>query len=893
MQTTPTNPILPTPEQGGRVVVGGTKVLAQLSFNAAPLGGDIFTANEISSAVAHVRDGLVRVIKANVSSSVAVVFGAVEDIEGADGIYGRAEVSVSVSISGDGGLSVDGRSITKQGSERNGERVAALLLAAQAEHGGAAAAERFREFEQAMPRASSVTLSRRDVRAGILNWEGGDGVGEILADMRLARVGGRDPEIGALLRAAGMRLVEELHPFDEIDPSAHGQFVSPAEDPVGQELDWAEFVANHRGAIEGAGASLVAEPSFGLDLVDGGDGQGAFHPGESDDESMDWFGFEYGIDLGQERVNIVPSLVDYLRSRPAGFCLSQLKAKPAGYKIPVKMKGGGPIVAIDAKRLHGVLAILGELLSDARIDEATGHLKVHRLRAAQLANSEGGKAIITSAPDALLRSAVEIDALRPRTPIDVPAGFLAELRPYQQDGFEWLQFLREQELGGILADDMGLGKTIQTLCHLHHEKASGRANLPTLIVAPKSVAPGWESETKKFAPSLTVLRLEGAGRKKYYSILQHVDLVITSYPVLLRDVEELAEQEFHYVVLDEAHTIKNSSAQITKVAYGLNSRHRLALSGTPIENHLGELWSLFHFLMPGFLGSEAGFQQGYRVPIEKMRDEARMAQLAERVRPLMLRRTKTLVAKDLPPKTEIIRRVELSSGQVDLYEAVRASLSRDLNEEIDRRGLQASRMQVLAALMKLRQVCCHPSLLKLSAAKKVKKSAKLELLMELVEPMVEEGRRILVFSQFTGMLSLIEVELKKRGIGYLSLTGASKDRGELCRKFQTGEVPVFLISLRAGGTGITLTAADTVIHYDPWWNPALEAQATDRAYRIGQTNPVFVYKLISRGTIEEKIVMLQQKKRTLFEGLLEGTPQKLEFSESDLENLFAPIAGEN
>jgi len=263
------------------------------------------------------------------------------------------------------------------------------------------------------------------------------------------------------------------------------------------------------------------------------------------------------------------------------------------------------------------------------------------------------------------------------------------------------------------------------------------------------------------------------------------------------------------------------------------------------------LWSLFHFLMPGYLGSERNFTRCYRVPIEKHRDEASQKRLAERVKPLMLRRTKSLVAKDLPEKTEIIRSVDLNPQQVELYEAVRASLSKDLTEEINNRGLEASKILILDALMKLRQVCCH--------------------------------------SQFTSMLEIIQNELQKEGIPYIKLTGDSPNRGELCDWFQAGKVPVFLISLRAGGTGITLTAADTVIHYDPWWNPALESQATDRAYRIGQKNPVFVYKMISRGTIEDKIVMLQQKKRALFEGILEGTPQKLEFSESDLANLFAPI----
>jgi SNF2 family DNA or RNA helicase len=418
---------------------------------------------------------------------------------------------------------------------------------------------------------------------------------------------------------------------------------------------------------------------------------------------------------------------------------------------------------------------------------------------------------------------------------------------------------------------------------------SGRADLPSLILAPKSVVPNWEKEAKKFAPALKVIALQGPLRKKYYPILKYCDLVVTSYPVLFRDADELLAQPFHFVVLDEAHTIKNTASQVTNVAYQIDARHRLCLSGTPIENHLGELWSLFHFLTPGFLGSEESFNRCFRGPIEKHRDEGLRKRLAERVAPLMLRRTKTLVAHDLPPKTEIVRTVELHPKQVELYEAVRAAVSREVHEEIARLGAEKSKLLVLDALLKLRQVCNHPQLLKLPSAQKVKSSAKMDLIMDWIPSMVKEGRRILIFSQFTGMLSIIEQALTKEGVRFLTLTGQSKDRGQLCDDFQAGKAPVFLISLRAGGTGLNLTAADTVIHFDPWWNPALEAQATDRAYRIGQKNPVFVYKLITAGTIEEKILMLQQKKRALFEGILEGTPQKLSFSEDELDDLLAPM----
>ena len=857
---------LPSPRQ--------ESVLTRLWITEPPFEGEFFTAAQIRRGVALHEDGAVRVITCNASASFAGIFGVVTD----RALGQRSEVSAVVQLNRDGSWSLEGRA---DGTQKNGAQIVALLLAAGAQCGRAATSA-------IAGGAATVHLSCRDVRAGILNWEESDTQG-LTEHMRLARIPVTNKALENLLRNAGLKQVEEIYPFDEIDAAAHGSFAFPAKDLASQAIAWAGFLANQRRPIEELGAQIDIDDSFKLELVEANDYYGELSDRSDDgEEGIDWLDFDYGIRLGREKVNILPGLVEYLASRPLNFSLSQLGDMPDGSKVAVKVQGSDRYAAIPAKRLHSVLEILAELLGDVHtLNRATGQLKIHRLSAAQIARPD--RRLVDSAPDHLLETAAEIESLRPRVAVAAPAGFLAQLRPYQQDGFEWLQFLREQQLGGILADDMGLGKTIQTLCHLHHEKQSGRADLPCLIIAPKSVVPNWEKEARKFAPSLSVLTLEGPRRKRYYPVIQHADLVVTSYPVLLRDAEELLAQEFHYVVLDEAHTIKNSSSQVTRVAYQLNARNRLALSGTPIENHLGELWSLFHFLMPGYLGSELSFQQSYRIPIEKHRDEASFKRLANRVRPLMLRRTKTLVAKELPEKTEIIQTIELTPKQVELYEAVRASIYKDLNAEIDRRGLNASKILILDALMKLRQVCCHPRLLKLPAAQKARHSAKLDHLMEMLVPMVEEGRRILVFSQFTGMLELIEAELRKKHIVYQSLTGASKNRGELCERFQAGRVPVFLISLRAGGTGITLTAADTVIHYDPWWNPALEAQATDRAYRIGQKNPVFVYKLISKGTIEEKIVMLQQKKRALFEGILEGTPQKLEFSEADLENLFAPL----
>ncbi|MDB4576797.1 DEAD/DEAH box helicase [Akkermansiaceae bacterium] len=323
----------------------------------------------------------------------------------------------------------------------------------------------------------------------------------------------------------------------------------------------------------------------------------------------------------------------------------------------------------------------------------------------------------------------------------------------------------------------------------------------------------------------------------------------------------------------------------------LKARQRLCLSGTPIENNLGELWSLFRFLIPGLLGSLDRFRKLYQTPIEKEEDDERRDLLRARLAPLILRRTKDQVAKELPPKTILVHPVELSSAQRDLYETVRATMDKKVREAISAQGLEQSQFAILDALLKLRQICCHPSLLKLppGEAKKTDKSAKLDYLFELLETLFAEGRRVLLFSQFTSMLALIERELTARRIRYLLLTGASKNRGDLVEKFQSENIPIFLISLKAGGTGLNLTAADTVIHFDPWWNPAAENQATDRAYRIGQDKPVFVHKLICNGTVEDRIHQLQQKKSHLADSLLSGASQSKPDLES-LQELLKPLA---
>jgi SNF2 family DNA or RNA helicase len=453
-----------------------------------------------------------------------------------------------------------------------------------------------------------------------------------------------------------------------------------------------------------------------------------------------------------------------------------------------------------------------------------------------------------------------------------------------------MNFLSSHELNGILADDMGLGKTLQTLTHILQLKAEGK-NGPVLVVAPTSVVPNWLAETKKFTPSLRAIILHGPQRKKLFTHIPHADLVLTSFALLQRDVIDLKKHNFQLVVLDEAQHIKNPSAKVSQAACELKSRQRLCLSGTPVENNLGELWSLFRFLMPGFLGPLERFRRNYQNPIEKDNDEERREFLRARLGPLILRRTKDQVATELPPKTILVHPVDLNSAQRDLYETVRATMDKQVREAIAARGLEQSQFAILDALLKLRQICCHPALLKLQTeeAKKAKRSAKLDYLFELLDTLFAEGRRVLLFSQFTSMLELIERELNVRRHSYLKLTGESKDRGNLVERFQNENIPIFLISLKAGGTGLNLTAADTVIHFDPWWNPAAEAQATDRAYRIGQDKPVFVHKLICSGTVEDRIHQLQQKKALLADSLLSGAVKATPDADS-LRELLKPLA---
>ena len=469
----------------------------------------------------------------------------------------------------------------------------------------------------------------------------------------------------------------------------------------------------------------------------------------------------------------------------------------------------------------------------------------------------------------------------------LPPGFTATLRPYQQHGLNWLQHLRAHSLGGFLADEMGLGKTAQTIAHIAAEDAAGRLDRPVLVVVPTSLVANWQAELARFAPHLGVAVLHGQGREATRARLDGVAVVLTTYAVLARDAEPMRELPWHMIVLDEAQAIKSPDAKATRAVCQLEARHRICLSGTPIENNLDELWSQFAFLQPGLLGDRRSFGKRFRGPIEKEGDPVRRGQLSRRIRPFILRRTKAEVAAELPPKETILRHITFGPEQRELYDTIRATLHDSVRDQLAELGPGQGRFVVLNALLKLRQACCDPRLVKLASGQSEAPSAKLETLMEMIGGMLPEGRRILLFSQFTSMLDLIKPRLIEAGHKFVELRGDTRDRAEPVRAFQAGEVPLFLISLKAGGPGVNLTAADSVIHYDPWWNPAVEDQASDRAHRIGQTKSVFVYKLVAADTVEERIIQLQERKAELAGIALDADVEASGLDAEDLEFLLA------
>jgi superfamily II DNA or RNA helicase len=704
--------------------------------------------------------------------------------------------------------------------------------------------------------AQRVVRQRGDVTEIIVR----DGAAEQAALAALAALGFRKPATTPLNGLAGAQ---------QLESQAH----------------WLRFAAADLATLPEHGWHVIKSNKYRYDVAAVEDWYADIE--EPPEAGNAWFELELGIVVAGKKVPLLPVLVQLIRGAPSDFDPDVLAFHADADQMLATLPDGVR-VALPWGRLKPILGTLGELYFS---DKIKAKVRLSTLDAGRLEELARGTDLRWHGGEQLRETGRKLSQFGSVQKVAPPVGLHATLRDYQADGLAWMQFLREYNLAGILADDMGLGKTVQTLAHILIEKEAGRLTHPALVIAPTSLMTNWQEEAARFTPGLRVLLLQGKERLEQFDKIDDADLVLTTYALLPRDEEKLREHEYHLVILDESHYIKNNRSKAAQSAGLLTARHRLCLTGTPLENHLGELWSQFHFLLPGLLADEKTFNSHFRHPIERQDDPLRRALLNRRIKPFLLRRTKDNVAKELPPKTEMVRKVELSGPQRDLYETVRLAMDKKVRDEIDKKGVARSQIVILEALLKLRQVCCDPRLVKsLPTKKKDNASAKLVDLMQMVDDLLEEGRKILVFSQFTSMLALIEEELEARRIPYALLTGDTKDRAAQVAAFQQGAVPIFLISLKAGGVGLNLTAADTVIHYDPWWNPAAENQATDRAWRIGQDKPVFVYKLIAKGTLEEKIQLLQQKKSDLAQSILaDGESHKMVLTQEDLQAIFAPL----
>jgi superfamily II DNA or RNA helicase len=651
---------------------------------------------------------------------------------------------------------------------------------------------------------------------------------------------------------------------------------------------WCSFSAHALPRLRALGWDVTTEPDYPYQVVGPHTALIASIDPLADEES-DWFSLELGIDVNGQRVSILPALLEVLEqcSDPSGLASllrtpTRLRALPLGKNL---------YYTLPPERLSAVVKIVHELYSgENKLDTA---LRFPRQRAGFVVELE---AACSGETPLIWRGATQVRehgirvSTPPPPPVSAGPGLNATLRPYQEQGVAWLQHLRGLETGGVLADDMGLGKTLQTIAHLLLEKQSGRADRPTLIVAPTSLLGNWRREIHKFAPALSVCSWHGNDRKTRLGAARRADVLLTTYGLLCRDFQQLVEIEYHYLILDEAQAIKNGRSQANHAASGIHARHRLCLSGTPVENNLDELFSLFDFLTPGFLGSRQNFREKFRLPIERGEGKEELETLRRVVGPFILRRLKEQVARELPPKTEIVRPIELEGDQRELYESIRVAAHGDVRKAIRQKGIMSSTIAILDALMKLRQVCCDPRLCAVPSARRVTGSAKYEAFFELLTKQLEQGRRVLVFSQFRRMLALLGQGMDERSIRFVELAGDTVDRQKPIDAFERREADVFLISLKAGGTGLNLVSADTVIHYDPWWNAAAQAQATDRAYRIGQTRPVFVHSLIASGSVEERMMRLQARKQQIARALLDGgTGQQPVLTPEEVEDLFAPL----
>jgi len=642
---------------------------------------------------------------------------------------------------------------------------------------------------------------------------------------------------------------------------------------------------------------------------------------------LDWFTPEPGLWTGDANDNFLSALAEVWPTRPDGAeylgnpGFHRLFLQPRQLKPKIIVKGSGidwlsvsaeweqeglKLSAADLQRLAAATSRFVKLPNAGWVELNTAAVQAAHETMAELGvdglvpvaqkigmeqvahlDEDGWRKFADSPAAQTLRSKLKTFKGVPGT--DLPRGIAAELRPYQKDGFDFLCHLTQMKLGGILADDMGLGKTLQTLTWLAWLRERNKKNpKPSLVICPASVLHNWRREAEKFTPGTKVLVLEsGAARHNLRRQIPQHDIIVTNYALLRRDLEELQKFSFRAVILDEAQFIKNPGAQVTGAVKQIKSEHRLALTGTPLENRMLDLWSIVDFIQPGYLGSQEDFIETYepRGAAAAAGGEQRIARkrLSARLRPLLLRRLKKHVAKDLPDRIEERMDCPLGDEQKKLYLAELRRSRDQVMKIVQEQGVAKSKMHVLAALTRLRQICCHPSLVGNDSA-----SGKTETLFELLDPLISEGQKVLVFSQFVQMLELLEQECKTRNIPTHILTGATKDRQQVVSAFQNDpNAGVFLLSLRAAGTGLNLTSSSYVVLYDPWWNPAVEAQAIDRSHRIGQTATVNAYRLIAPGTVEEKIWELQQSKAKTIADVLgeEGFARSL--SATDLEYLFA------
>jgi len=567
------------------------------------------------------------------------------------------------------------------------------------------------------------------------------------------------------------------------------------------------------------------------------------NPGSSSlsvSSGIDWFELHGSLNFGEDLEVKLPQLLAALRR---------------GQKVIALGDGSFGVLPEEWLQQYGLLASFGVTEED--------HLRFQRTQTGVLDALLAARPEITC-DETFARVRKEWQNFHGIKPVAAPRGFVGQLRDYQCEGLGWFEFLQQFRFGGCLADDMGLGKTVQVLALL--ESRRNGDSRPSLVVVPRSLIFNWEQEAARFTPQLRVLSHTGSERIKGNAHFENYDLILTTYGTLRRDVIHFDEVEFDFVILDEAQAIKNAATETAKAARLLKGRYRLALSGTPIENHLGELWSLFEFLNPGMLGSSSVFQfstNGTQKP-----DEESRAMMSRVLHPFILRRTKQQVAKELPEKLEQTIYCEMDERQRRQYQELRDYYRRSLLEKVSRQGINKSKIQILEALLRLRQTACHPALVT-GPVDDVTPNAKLDVLLPRLSEVTEEGHKAIVFSQFTSFLSIVRRRLDHQGIVHEYLDGKTRNRGVAVERFQSDpDCKLFLISLKAGGQGLNLTAAEYVFLLDPWWNPAVEAQAIDRAHRIGQTNRVFAYRLITRDTVEEKVLELQSTKRELADAIL-------------------------